>query len=453
MASKNQGKKDWAGQRRPVTRRSGFNSTSQLRFRRSLEKALEAGPKNPIILEFNIPATKPNQWVGWGGYLFAPTGTKIETDSNRGQYSIGDPQTGNWVKFGGLWFEEEGCKANTLRLIITPPTTASIGFADLLSGIVEHPHLFDSRPALLKGMHLYAPEANFYLKANPAIFESKNSKSSKSVEIVTKSCNRCGRFLPINSRNELVHLAFTNHCKARRPCKHAGFGRIAEDGNESNVLQFEYGFQLECRFCKKFEVNGALNPQRTAGQMKEDGARRRHFELLLEYLFEGSPQLRYKNKYGRDLAKDIWEKFDQKCFKCGKEVFIDSSNLEGSYNLDHTRPLALLWPLDETATCLCKGCNSAKRDRPPSDFYTDEELKKLSKITGISLKDLKDPQPNVDALKLIDSRREWLFSEFLNLPELQKIRDGKKTSDLVLKALNRVIDICPDPKPVKKFKI
>jgi len=100
-----------------------------------------------------------------------------------------------------------------------------------------------------------------------------------------------------------------------------------------------------------------------------------------------------------------------------------------------------------------KGCNSAKRDRPPSDFYTGEELKKLSKITGISVKDLKDPQPNVDALKLIDSRREWLFSEFLNLPELQKIRDGKKTSDLVLKALNRVIDICPDPKPVKKFKI
>jgi hypothetical protein len=187
--------------------------------------------------------------------------------------------------------------------------------------------------------------------------------------------------------------------------------------------------------------------------MKEDGARRRHLELLLEYLYKGSPQLRYKNKYGRDLAKDIWEKFDRKCFRCGKRVFINSRNPEGSFNLDHTRPLALLWPLDETATCLCKGCNSAKRDRPPSDFYTDEELKKLSKITGITLKGLKDPRPNVAALILIDSRREWLFREFLNLPELQKIRDGKKTSDLVLKALNRVIDICPNPKPVKKFKV
>ena len=81
------------------------------------------------------------------------------------------------------------------------------------------------------------------------------------------------------------------------------------------------------------------------------------------------------------------------------------------------------------------------------------KLKKLSKITGITLKGLKDPQPNVAALILIDKRRDWLFGEFLNLPELQKIRDGKKTSDLVLKALNRVIDICPNPKPVKKFKI
>lgn len=453
MAGKNQGKKDWSGQRRPVTRKSGFNSTSQVSFRKSMEQAIKAGPQNPIILNYEIPAAKPNQWLGWGGYLFAPAGTKIETNSNYGQYSIGDPQNGNWVKFGGLWCEAKGCKTKILRLVITPPTNSSIGFCDLLSGIVEHPYLLNARATLLKGMHLYAPEANFYIKAIPVSFESNNFKSNQLVELITKSCNRCGRFLPINRRNELSHLAFTNHCKARRPCKHTGFGKITEDGNESNVLQLEYGFQLECRFCKKFEVNGALNPQRTAGQMKEDGARRRHFELLLEYLFNGSPQLRYKNKYGRDLATDIWEKFDKKCFKCGKKVFIDSNNPEGSYNLDHTRPLALLWALDETATCLCKGCNSAKRDRSPSDFYTDEELKKLSKITGISYRDLKDPQPNVDALKLIDIRREWLFKEFLNLPELQKIRDGKKTSELVLKALNRVIDICPDPKPVNRFTI
>jgi hypothetical protein len=452
MSSKNQGKTDWAGQRRPVTRRSGFTSTSQLRFRRSIEETIKAGPNNPITLNFDIPATKSNQWVGWGGYLFAPTGTLIETDFNRGQYFIGDPQNDNWVKFGGLWLEEQSCKAETLSLKITPPSNASIAFHGISSGVVEHSYLVDSRPALLKGMQLYAPEANFYLKEYPAILKSRHSKSPATAEIITKSCNRCGRFLPINNKNELLHLAFTNHCKARRPCMHAGFGRIAEDDNEIEVLQFEYGFQLECRFCKKFEVNGALNPQRTAGQMKEDGARRRHFELLLEYLYEGSPQLRYKNKYGRDLANDIWEKFDRKCFKCGKEVLLEASNVEDSYNLDHTRPLALLWPLDESATCLCKSCNSAKRDRPPSDFYTEKEIKRLSKITNISLKDLKNPQPNIDALKLIDNRREWLINDFLKLPELQKIRDGKRTSDLVLKALNRVIDICPEPKPVKKFR-
>jgi hypothetical protein len=453
MAGKNQGKKDWAVQRRPVTRKSGFSSTSQLRIRRSSEKALEAGPSNPIILNFTIPKTKSNQWVGWSGYLFAPTGTLITSDSTHGESFIGNPEDGDWVKFGGLWFEEFESNSFSIRLTIRPPRDTSIGIYEILSGIVEHPHLFNSRSGLLKGMYQYSPEANFYLNPISAQLETKNLISSRPVTLTTKSCNRCGRFLPINEISEIHHLAFTNHCKARRPCIHPGFGLLSEEGNESNVVQFEYGFQLECRFCKKFEVNGALNPQRTTGQMKEDGARRRHFELLLEYLYQGSPQLQYKRKFGRELAVDIWEKFDQKCFKCGKEVFVDSNNPEGSFNLDHTRPLALLWPLDETATCLCKGCNSSKRDRAPSDFYSDAELKRLAKLTGISLKDLKNPQPNIDALKLIGARREWLMNEFLQLPELQKVRDGKKTSDLVLKALNRVIDICAEPKPIGKFSI
>ncbi len=98
--------------------------------------------------------------------------------------------------------------------------------------------------------------------------------------------------------------------------------------------------QLECRFCKKFEVNAAHNPQRTMAQMKEDAARRRAFELLIEALEGGSAQLRYRHSTGRELSDDVYSNFEGECFKCGEP-------LKGrSWHLDHTRPLALLWPLD-----------------------------------------------------------------------------------------------------------
>lgn len=73
-------------------------------------------------------------------------------------------------------------------------------------------------------------------------------------------------------------------------------------------------------------------------------------------------------------------------------------------HLDHTRPLALLWPLDGTATALCATHNSEKRDRPPVDFYSHDELVRLSEITGIPLEEVKDPSPNMEAIELLRER-------------------------------------------------
>lgn len=137
-------------------------------------------------------------------------------------------------------------------------------------------------------MWQFAPEANFYDAGRPGsvLVDDAGIERIPGKLIDLKSCNRCSRYLPVNLRDERATLSFSNHCVAehRRPCRHASFGRIAVQG-AAEVKLLEYGFQLECRFCKKFEVNAAHNPQRTAGQMKEDGARRRHLELLLEYLY------------------------------------------------------------------------------------------------------------------------------------------------------------------------
>lgn len=259
-------------------------------------------------------------------------------------------------------------------------------------------------------------------------------------DIVLKSCNRCARFLPINIDNERHHLSFTNHCVAekRRPCKHAGFGRL-RNVDSGEIFQLEYGFQLECRFCKKFEVNAAHNPQRSAAQMKEDAARRRAFELLLTELYGGSPALTYRHVTGGgELAEDVYRRFDGRCFKCRTPLATPND-----MHLDHTRPLALLWPLDGTATALCATCNSSKRDRPPVAFYSRDELARLADLTMIPLEELESPDPNREAIKLLSDRLDWFFDVFLERPELQEVRDGKIAADLLLKALQKALNAAP----------
>jgi hypothetical protein len=174
--------------------------------------------------------------------------------------------------------------------------------------------------------------------------------------------------------------------------------------------------------------------------MKEDGQRRRAFELLLMELLGGSPQLLYRHKTGRELADDIWERFGKKCFNCG--TGLPSAK---TMHLDHTRPLALLWPLDETATALCGQCNSAKRDRYPADFYKEPgKLEALAALTGIPLAELQSPQPNLPALRLLSERLGWFFGDFLQRPEHLKERDGKIVGELIVKALQKAINAAPE---------
>ena len=113
-------------------------------------------------------------------------------------------------------------------------------------------------------------------------------------------------------------------------------------------------------------------------------------------------------------------------------------------HLDHTRPLAYLWPLDETATALCGSCNSQKRDRTPSAFYVKPgQLEHLSAITKIPLVELQSPTPNESAIAILMERLDWFFDVFLMRQEMIKERDGKITGELVVKALQRVLASSP----------
>lgn len=440
---KRPGKTEAMGRRRTATKKAGFKSAEGVSGGEYIERRLalfEFAGDTPVRISFEVPQIV-GHLSGFGLWLYLA-----------GEYDVSvsgppimrplvfTPDAPNWGKVGSIWTSESN---ETLTFIVEIKCESGGSFAVYgeSCGVLSHKY-FDSallnQPALLKNMYQFAPEALFIGANKGSVSMTGAKKKSEGSPLIhLKACNRCARYLPINTFNERAGLSFSNHCTAehRRPCKHSGFGKLTNFDDDDAILQLDYGFQLECRFCKKFEVNAALNPKRTAGQMKEDGARRRYFELFLSELSGGSPQLLFRlENDGLELADYIWEKFSRRCFNCGLHI---SSAKE--MNLDHTRPLAFLWPLDKTATCLCVDCNSSKRALPPVDFYSRSQLEQLSRLTGLSMQELTNPGPNLAAIRILEEKKEWFFTEFLVRPELARIREGKRTADLFVKALQKVL--------------
>jgi len=172
-----------------------------------------------------------------------------------------------------------------------------------------------------------------------------------------KQCNACERVLPF--------AAFS---------KHTGWGPLSR--------------QMECRSCKG-AINAKLNPLRTAQQMHESSSRRRIADLLLEG----------ENK-SIDI-KGLFRRFGSKCFKTGRTLNIEDRR---SWAIDHILPSRYLYPLTENnAALLSVNANNAKRDRWPSDFYSNGELMKLANLTGANLELLSSTSPVVNTAIDVDA--------------------------------------------------
>jgi len=446
----------FSGRRRSVTRKSGFNVNkkfqgTRLRFEEGYGIDLE---KNEIIeVTFKINNNK-NNWISYGLYFNPSKPVDINIINNDySKKTLTNYGIQCWSKVGSIWKSD---KNNIVKLTFKTEEKNTIYFFDYNCGIVDYKYLdinnelwtkrssdLDLRTEIYNricsNLFTFSPEINF-LKDKGEVSFSKNINKKKKTSISLKNCNRCNRFLPINlDHNERKHLAFSNHCgESKDQCTHSSFGIIQEE-DTGKIQQLRYGFQLECRVCKKFEVNTALNPLRTSSQLKEDGQRRRNFELLLTHLYKISPSLSYRHKTGKELTDDIFKRFEEKCFKCKTNLSL--TNKKNKMHLDHTRPLAYLWQVDGTATSLCGNCNSQKSAKFPKDFYTLDEIKKLSKITGLSVEELNNPIPNEKALEKLIESESWFFNEFLIKQELIKQKDGKNSAELICVALDKVVQI------------
>lgn len=154
-----------------------------------------------------------------------------------------------------------------------------------------------------------------------------------------KQCNVCGRILPF--------AAFS---------KHSGWGPLER--------------QMECRSCKG-AINAKLNPLRTAQQLHESSVRRRVADLLV------------KGDNENISIEDLFKRFNGRCFKTKKKLDIKKRK---SWAIDHILPSKYLYPLSvANAALLSKEANDNKRDAWPSNFYTNNELIELAKLTGANL--------------------------------------------------------------------
>lgn len=164
-----------------------------------------------------------------------------------------------------------------------------------------------------------------------------------------------------------------------------------------------YGLQPFCKKSKSEFVNSgpAGNKSRTEDQILEDLASRWR-QALINSVYGGTPKIKYV---------EIHDKYEGCCFKCKIKIPIDKPNLK---ELDHTLPHSYFWPYTtENATLLCTKCNQEKNAAWPGNFYADEQLEKLSKLTNINLEMLSATEPQFN-MEIIDALQSDRFDEIMN---------------------------------------
>lgn len=206
-----------------------------------------------------------------------------------------------------------------------------------------------------------------------------------------KQCNTCGKILPAS--------AFSGH---------KGWGPLEK--------------QMECRSCKSV-INAKLNPKRTKEQLHESSVKRRIADLLLE------------GENERLNFKELFERFGSRCFKTRKVLDI---NDRGSWAIDHLLPSRFLYPLrKENAVLLSREANGNKRDRWPSQFYTNNELKRLAIIMGANLALISNKKPivnpNIDVNKCVERMLNVRGASDLSrrIDDLKKLLQDNELLDLL----------------------
>jgi hypothetical protein len=325
---------------------------------------------------------------------------ELKFNTTGSEFSL--PVDGTWRRGGGVLLEAKSAGTLTLQI------SWNQGWIELWGLVLGRPKppttaTDEEIISLLRQSHLI-PET-FYLPhdtiADAEIVAENSARftTSEGSQITLKKCSYCGRLLPVDP-NRLGALAFHKH--NAKVSKH----------------------QNECRACKKWRINDSFNPLRTTDQLHESSVITRERKLFLR-----EPEILQliKDRTGAGLKSQIWKRFGKRCFRCNRIVALSE------FQLDHTRPLAYLWPIDEYATCLCAECNNEKKEKFPVEFYSENQLTRLSEITGLPLSELERKSlNNVELQRILNDlpkfSRDWEPRTFF--ATARKIRELMPDIDL-----------------------
>jgi len=196
--------------------------------------------------------------------------------------------------------------------------------------------------------------------------------------------------------------------------------------NQTNpITKLKNGLCLQpfCKESKKLYVNSKGNKKRTKDQLSEGSLGARVRSVLLKNC----------NVEQSSTYSIIFNKFNGTCFKCKKKLIFEESGEKG---LDHTLPLSLWYPLtNQTATLLCKDCNSKKRAAPPTQFYTQQELIELSKMVDIPLDQLTNPNLsfNPQVVDYFLNNFDQVFEKLITTTRRSKERQLVKITEFLKK--------------------
>lgn len=369
---------------------------------------LKPAERNSIVLaERTIPQRA--KFAGFGAYVKPSASTTLRSTLIAGDTELCSQSLElgtNWNRVGLVVENPSGSKLE-VRLEFQPGVDKCSVWGVMI-GPVRFPGSKTERNVSLAELasDFICPET-LYLAQDTALdlvpdagASSLFSLSAEGDEVEVKKCAYCQRELPLDS-NRPGTLAFHKH-NAKRT-----------------------SHQNECRACKKWRINDDFNPKRTVDQLHESSAITRERKLMLR-----EPEIlqRIKDRAGgAGLKSTIWIRFGERCFWCGKPLKLRE------VQLDHTRPLAYLWPIDEHATCLCAVHNNLKKDKFPRDVYSHEQLRALSRITGLSLRELMERDVNEPELSRIigniaEFARRWKPRTFNAVA--RKVKDVRPEVDL-----------------------
>lgn len=280
-----------------------------------------------------------------------------------------------WKRFGLSWINNSTCTSYEVEIKFDTQNVICYGLS--VSGfdrLIESEQDVTEILNRLNAAHM-APESFYLSEQDDLCIKGLISINYIEDAINLKKCSYCQRYMLVGDYDSSFH-------------KHAAK---------------KSGFQNECRSCKALRINDSFNPMRTVDQLNESSVITRERKILLR-----EPQIleEIKNRHsGEGLKSLTWKKFDKRCFNCNEKLKLKE------VQLDHTRPLAYLWPLDEYATCLCGGCNNSKHDKFPVEFYTESKLIRLSEIIGLDLENLRAKKVNEFELSKIVGNIEFYFDE------------------------------------------